>query len=967
LKTIENVAARPKSERDEYIALYRLYDDILDLEKKGKYLESVPLARRSLETRERFFGPKDESVAVSSVKLAQLLYRAGKYGEAETPFRRGLEILRGIVDKDHPAIGTACSNLASNLSAQSKHKEADPYYEQALASSRRHYGEDSPEMAIAYNNIAGHFDKLGRYGDSVKHYQKSIDILLRSEGEDGPRVVIARSNLAFNLSKRTRYAEAETLYRQVLAARRKSLGEDHPDTAMSYGNLATNLDELGRHAEAEPLAQKAMKLLQQRFGDDNSQTAIAINNLAMNLQHQGKFSDAEPLFRKAVDIHVRETKDGVSGSAAGALNNLGTNLQYQGNNVEAQKRLEESMAMYAKFLPPDHPDLLFCRINLAALFDAQGKHAEAGKELAEAYKAFEKKYGKENRLTAQALANWGVNLHNQGKYAEAEPLIAEANALHSKVLGEGHSSTTWSYLKLIANWWALGKHRQIAEIGPAAAASFEAARIKLSATGLDRVARMNELTPLFNYLTAISAADGQPVAAWRYLEHRLGRGLLDDLAARAPSGESPKDNAVRSIAELAQIQSLLDPDMAMVCWVDVAGDKTFKHPDGMHFAVVVRKTGDPAWVRIGDDGKLAAKVRDLLGKRPSGSDDSWEDAIKKLYDRRLAPLEKQLGSADGRPAVRRLIVLPSNTMAGIPIEALTEKYIVSYAPSGTTFTYLRKHGGRSSSSKNLLALGDPNFQRVGGEIASADRRSTYASLPATRTELHAVARLFKDASLLTGSEASEQSLTRMATSGELARFRFMHFATHGVLDDRNMLKSALILAQDQLPNSLAQVLEGKRPTDGRLTAADILRDWKLDADLVTLSACETALGKFSGGEGYVGFSQALFVAGARSVLLSNWKVDDRATALLMRRFYENLLGASGSSMSKADALAEAKHWLRNLSVEDVDKLSFDLPKGLPDGTRGNKREITNTPKEQSPRPFRHPYYWSSFVLIGDAS
>ena len=155
--------------------------------------------------------------------------------------------------------------------------------------------------------------------------------------------------------------------------------------------------------------------------------------------------------------------------------------------------------------------------------------------------------------------------------------------------------------------------------------------------------------------------------------------------------------------------------------------------------------------------------------------------------------------------------------------------------------------------------------------------------------------------------------------------------------------------------------------DGRLTAAEILRDWKLDADLVTLSASETALGKFSGGEGYVGFSQALFVAGARSVLLSNWKVDDRATALLMRRFYENLLGAVGQSMSKADALAEAKQWLRNLSAEEVEKLTRDLPKGLPEGTRGTRREIPSAQENKTSRPFQHPYYWSSFVLIGDAS
>src|SRR5205085_5143632 len=120
--------------------------------------------------------------------------------------------------------------------------------------------------------------------------------------------------------------------------------------------------------------------------------------------------------------------------------------------------------------------------------------------------------------------------------------------------------------------------------------------------------------------------------------------------------------------------------------------------------------------------------------------------------------------------------------------------------------------------------------------------------------------------------------------------RYLHFATHGVLDDQRPMQSALLLARDRLPDPLRQALDGKESCDGRLTAERILRGWKLDADLVTLSACDTGLGRFSGGEGYLGFSQALFVAGARSLVLSLWPVEDAATALLMTRFYENLLG-----------------------------------------------------------------------------
>src|SRR5262249_14261211 len=210
-------------------------------------------------------------------------------------------------------------------------------------------------------------------------------------------------------------------------------------------------------------------------------------------------------------------------------------------------------------------------------------------------------------------------------------------------------------------------------------------------------------------------------------------------------------------------------------------------------------------------------------------------------------------------------------------------------------------------------------------------------LPGTRQELLGIARVFSKTQLFMGLQASERSLDQLATSGGLRAFRYLHFATHGVLDDQRPMRSALVLAQDQLPDHLRQALKGKESRVGRLTAERILRGWKLDAELVTLSACDTGLGRYAGGEGYLGFSQALFLAGARSLVLSMWQVDDAATALLMARFYENLLGTPEGAvkpMPKAQALAEAKRGLRGLGPEE----GRPLTKGLPaPGARGRVR------------------------------
>jgi CHAT domain-containing protein len=149
---------------------------------------------------------------------------------------------------------------------------------------------------------------------------------------------------------------------------------------------------------------------------------------------------------------------------------------------------------------------------------------------------------------------------------------------------------------------------------------------------------------------------------------------------------------------------------------------------------------------------------------------------------------------------------------------------------------------------------------------------------------------------------------------------------------------------------------------------EIQRTWELTAELVTLSACETALGRDAGGEGFVGFTQALLTSGARSVCLSLWKVDDKATALLMQRFYANLLGRrSGLSqpMPKAEALDEAKRWLGGLTVDEVGGELAALHRGAVRPLAAASGAGPLAPAASGSRPYAYPYYWASFVLAGD--
>jgi len=251
-------------------------------------------------------------------------------------------------------------------------------------------------------------------------------------------------------------------------------------------------------------------------------------------------------------------------------------------------------------------------------------------------------------------------------------------------------------------------------------------------------------------------------------------------------------------------------------------------------------------------------------------------------------------------------------------------------------------------------------------LLHATRGECFEPLPAARREVQGIAETFRsrqpgvEPTVLIGSAANEPRLDEMAVNRQLSQYRFIHLATHGVADNERALRSFLLLAQDRLPDPVEQALAGKPVYDGRLTAEQILHTWVLDADLVTLSTCESGRGRLHNGEGYLGFAQALLLAGARSVVLSLWKVDDTATALLMQRFYQNLLGGRAdlkAPMPKAEALREAKGWLRGLTTADVAALS---PRER--GTVRPRQDAVAGPREH---PFDHPHYWSAFILIGD--
>jgi CHAT domain-containing protein len=265
----------------------------------------------------------------------------------------------------------------------------------------------------------------------------------------------------------------------------------------------------------------------------------------------------------------------------------------------------------------------------------------------------------------------------------------------------------------------------------------------------------------------------------------------------------------------------------------------------------------------------------------------------------------------------------------------------------------------------VVAASDPAPKALAAQRKAdallAARNRDWQRLPGTRYEVSALAKLFaKDRpTVLLDSDASAARLTELAASGTLGKARYVHLATHGEARWDRPLASRLVLAQDRLGAEQR----------GELLAEQVLADWELSAELVTLSACQSGLGKHEKGEGFIGFAQALQLAGARSVCLSLWSVNDLSTALLMERLYQNLLGKRAglkAPLGKAAALAEAKQWLRTLSRPEALKRAEAIGAGLERGPGARELPRLGVPAGPAEEPpYAHPYFWAGFILVGD--
>lgn len=291
-----------------------------------------------------------------------------------------------------------------------------------------------------------------------------------------------------------------------------------------------------------------------------------------------------------------------------------------------------------------------------------------------------------------------------------------------------------------------------------------------------------------------------------------------------------------------------------------------------------------------DSGNLPDEIKNFRQSLENVSLSSYETPSRQLFNKLLKPIENSLST-------RKLIIVPHGALHYLPFYALNdgrgyiiERYSIRMLPSAGVIKYLQKQ--KAAKPGDILAFGNPDLGNPQNDLSYA------------QNEAIAVSRTLPRSKVFLRKEATEGALRKFGGG-----FSYIHFATHGEFDADRPLNSALLLAADS-------------ESDGRLTV-DKLYSMKLNADLVTLSACETGLGKIANGDDVVGLTRGFLYAGSSSIVASLWKVDDLATSTLMTSFYV--------ALKKTD-----------------------------------KREALRKAQLQNKKKYPHPYYWASFQLTGNA-
>jgi CHAT domain-containing protein len=387
--------------------------------------------------------------------------------------------------------------------------------------------------------------------------------------------------------------------------------------------------------------------------------------------------------------------------------------------------------------------------------------------------------------------------------------------------------------------------------------------------------------------------------------------------------------AYPDVLSLSELQDMTDKKTAII-------EYAFTY-DGLAIMVITRN--EVHFILNDDNGDIKNDIekqveafRNTLTSADPGNPLSPKSVP--LYKLLFAPLEQYMSG------IEKLVIVPDRSITLLPFDALTdtngdylvERFAIKMMPSVSVFELLPNPHRKTNNE--LLALAGSGFE-AGDGLFSSEIQTAFAALPYTLIEVDSISANFDDSKVLRNEEVTEAALKNL----NLNDYKYIHFATHGAINESAPSQSGLILSKKiQMENLFGE--------DGYLNATEI-SSLKLNADIVVLSSCNTATGRILTGEGLLGLQRAFLTAGASSVVASLWSIYDRSTPIFMSHFYKNLKEYEEEELGLINRFMIWADWYE---PELVDYKTLAL--------RDAKLDMLEHPY------YNHPVHWASFVITG---
>ncbi len=876
----------------------------------GRDLDSaVDNLQRSLQIRERL-APGTLATALGRQRLAFVALQRRDLPAMEEHIQAALEISRrvppqGLIHAESlRGLGIIQSIKGDAAAARGSWLEALAIY--------RDWAPGSIGESRVLSNVGIAVWQMGDLVAAERYFRSALEIVEELAPGSQPHAGYL-NNLGLIYHRRYEFERARIVYEQATEIF-ESRAPDSLEVARSLTNVALAYGLGGKPGQALERLDRVLDI-QLRLQPDSTDVAQTHHAIGLNFERTGDLPAAESSFRTA--LALRETLLPESQAVAVTAHNLGLVLEGQGNEAEALRQHQRARALFGRLAPGTTQE--------AQALHALGRIHRDREEIGAALEHFEAAIIAIERQTSRLGGSEEARGNFSARFASFYKDYIEL------LLRQGDEDRAF---RILERYRARMLREMLAErelsLDDRLPVELRDRRRNVSQQYERAAGRLRRLSD-----TDANAAEIDSILA----ELNALQSQRETIAALVRSS-TPELAAIdaRSVGLDAAAQAI-GPGTVMLSYC-VTPTATYL------FAIGDRLPPRVINVDISADD-LARQVEEyrLLLQIPDGGSDVFAGLSR--HGHRLYELLLDAALADVATGTR-LIVIPDGPLHTLPFAALvteliddhSPRYLVERHPLHTVLsaTLLVAESGedrtaRTDATGQLAAFGDPVFETSADGLGPMHDRE-FRPLPSSRMEVESIAELFGTrAQLFLGADATEDKVKQVAKDS-----RYLHIATHGVLDSRFPLDSYLAFTAPENPGSALD--------NGLLHAWEVLEQFRLDTDLIVMSACETGLGQDVGGEGLLGMSWAFQYAGARSVIASLWSVPDASTATLMSILYRFI----EDDVARDEALRRAQLELIGTSTE----------RGL------WQRFVAWLAPSDGGASVSHPYYWAAFQVAGMA-